>query len=281
MLLNKSMVLKTKHLNFSFVSWPLGFLFEDKENGVTRKSILQDINLYHQPLQNPRIAITFFVIKLILLIIGEYLQFKVYRLMKKEKGLVKNVTQLFVLTQMIFWPFWLFFAASTDFFHPMNELVGQWYCNIGSFLFWFGAYIIASHSFITALMRYFFILHQETVGKFGKERAQKVFFAASVCLPLLMAIWNEVDGTELDAMSFINKCNGKHHLVFLIDTSTMNVAKRNFCSFEKYKSLGRFNEILGLFRHISCITNKVVQLLIGFNFTEAILYFKILSYKHR
>ena len=257
------------------------FLEVNTDDNIVQEEILKDINLYYQPLQIPWIAVTFFILRLTLLVAAEYLQFKVYNLMKREKGLVKNVTQLFVLTQMIFWPFWLLFASSTDFFHPMNELLGQWYCDIGSFLFWFLAYIIAFHSFITALMRYFFIIHQEKVETYGKERIRNIFFALSVCLPLVVAIWNDLDGNELDAMSFINKCNGRHHKIFLIDTSTLKVLKRNFCVFENYDSSGLFSQFWASFLKVSCFTNKLVQLMIGFNLTEGILYYKILSYKIR
>ena len=130
-------------------------------------------------------------------------------------------------------------------------------------------------------MRYFFIIHQEKVEKYGKERIRKIFLALSVCLPLIVAIWNDLDGNELDAMSFINKCNGRHHQVFLIDTSTLNVLKRNFCTFENYDSGGLFSQFWAIFLKVSCFTNKLVQLMIGFNITEGILYYKILSYKNR
>ena len=274
---SKSQYYRNPIINYSIAL----FLEAYEEDDIVREEILKDINLYYQPLQIPWIAVTFFILRLTLLVAAEYLQFKVYNLMKREKGLVKNVTQLFVLTQMIFWPFWLVFASSTDFFHPMNELVGQWYCDIGSFLFWFLAYIIAFHSFITALMRYFFIIHQEKVEKYGKEKIRKIFFALSVCLPLVLAIWNDLDGNELDAMSFINKCNGRHHKLFLIDTSTLNVVKRNFCIFENYDSSGLLSQFWSSFLKVSCFTNKLVQLMIGFNITEGILYYKILSYKTR
>ena len=253
---------------------------------VMNKSILkfeavEDINLYHQPLHMPWIAITFSGIKLLVLIAGEYLQIKVYHLMKKERNIVTNITQLFVVTQMIFWPFLFLFSGSTDFFHPMNELVGQWYCNIASFFFWLLAYVILSHSFIVATMRYFFILHREKVDKYGKEWVQQMFLALSVGLPLFMAIWDELEGTELDAMSFINKCNGKHHQVFLIESSTLNVVKRNFCAFEDYDTTGLMAKILALLRQCSCVTNKIVQLLIGFNITEGFLYYKIFTHINR
>ena len=276
------MYLKIQNLYHPYTNESFGFVASDNTNiNILKGETLKDINLYHQPLHIPWIAILFSGIKLILLIAGEYLQIKVYKLMKKQKGILKRVTQTFVITQMIFWPFLFFFSGSTDFFHPMNELVGQWYCSIGSFFFWFLAYIILSHSFVAAAMRYFFILHREKVDKYGKERVQQVFLALSIGIPLFMATWDELEGTKLDAMSFINKCNGKHHLVFLIESSTINVAKRNFCAFEDYGATEVASRIMALLRQCSCVTSKIVQLLIGFNITEGFLYYKIFSHVNR
>ena len=276
------MFLKAWNLYHPYLKEFFGISGPDVMNmSISKFEAIEDINLYHQPLHMPWIAITFSGIKLLVLIAGEYLQIKVYHLMKKERNLVTNITQLFVVTQMIFWPFLFLFSGSTDFFHPMNELVGQWYCNVASFFFWFLAYVILSHSFIVATMRYFFILHREKVDKYGKEWVQQMFLALSIGLPLFMAIWDELEGTELDAMSFINKCNGKHHQVFLIESSTLNVAKRNFCAFEDYSTTGVLAKILARLRQCSCVTNKIVQLLIGFNITEGFLYYKIFTHINR
>ena len=276
------MYLTTQNTYHPFTNASFGVFTPHNTNiDILNGETLKDIDLYHQPLHVPWIAIVFSGMKLLLLFAGEFLQIKVYSLMKKQKGILKRITQIFVITQMIFWPFLFIFSGSTDFFHPMNELAGQWYCSIGSFFFWFLAYTILSHSFVAAAMRYFFILHREKVDKYGKERVQQVFLALSVGIPLFLATWNELEGTELDAMSFINKCNGKHHQVFLIESSTINVAKRNFCAFEDYTTTGVVSEIMALLRQCSCVTNRIVQLLIGFNITEGFLYYKIFSHVNR
>ena len=102
------MCIKTQYHRNSILQNSIALYVEASTEGdIVQEEILKDINLYHQPLQVPWIAVTFFILRLTLLVAAEYLQFKVYNLMKKEKGLVKNVTQLFVLTQMTFWPFWL------------------------------------------------------------------------------------------------------------------------------------------------------------------------------
>ena len=276
------MFLKPENVFHPFQNTSLGvFLKNLIDEDSLRGLIIDEINLYYQPVQQPLVAITFLGIKLFLLVIGEYLQVKVYRLMEKEKGLVKNITQLLVGVQMIFWLFWVLFAAITDFIHPVKEIFGEWFCYGGAFVFRFLGNIITSHSFMSALMRYIFILHKETADKHGKEKIKNFFFLLSVLLPFLVATWEMVDGPELDGMSFINRCHGKHHRVFLTDTSTLNVAKRNFCAFDNYNTAGIWWKILALLRRISCVTNKAIQLVMGLNIAEGILYYRILSHMKR
>ena len=212
-----------RNLYHPFKSTSFGILSKESSGGNhIIGQMIEDVDLYYQPVQEPVHAAIFLVVKALLLAAGEYLLVKVYYLMKKENGLVKNITQVLVCAEMIFWPVWVVFAATTDFVHPMNEVVGQWFCETGSFLYYFLGMIMASHSFMSAVLRYFFIVHREKTKAYGKEKVRRIVFVLSILLPLSIAVWKVIDGIELDAMSFVNKCNGKHHKVFLRDTSTLN-----------------------------------------------------------
>ena len=68
-----------------------------------------------------------------------------------------------------------------------------------------------------------------------------------------------------DTMSFINKCHGKHHKVFLIDTSTLNIAKRNFCVREDYNTNGFWNEIVALIRRKFFFANTIIEIIMRLN----------------
>ena len=88
-------------------------------------------------------------------------------------------------------------------------------------------------------------------------------------------------------MSFINKCHGKHHKVFLIDTSckddyalvsTLNIAKRNFCVFKDYNTNGFWNEIVALIRRKFLFANTIIEIIMRLNIAEGFLYFRVLSH---
>ena len=280
---NSKMLFKRNNLYHPFLGNAIRIFLpnDSNDNGAAFHELIKDVNLYYQPVQVPSIATIFLIIKSLLLVATEYLLYKVYCLAKRENSLMKDVTLVFVYAQMVFWPVWIFFAASTDFIHPLNEVVGQWYCEAGSFLFYFPIMIITSHSFISALIRYFFIIHRKNIADHGKEKAKRIFLLLSIFLPLFMAVWEVVDGAELDSFSFINKCSGKHHKVFLIDTSTLNIAKRNFCAFEKYDTKGLGRQIISWLHFMSCIINKILLVTIGLNVMEGFLYFRILTFMNR
>ena len=241
---------------------------------------MDDMDLYYQPVQKPTIALVFFFIRVPLVILGEFFYVKQLALIKKETGLVNDVSKLIAYVQMIFWPAWLLFTTTTDFLHPLDELAGRWFCDAGWFFIHLGWNIIALHSFIVAIMRYCFVVHTEKFTKGNRKKKIKRFFLImSVLVPLVMVAWDGIEGSELDVLSFINKCYGKHHQVFLIETSTLNVLKRNFCQFDNFEDLeSLFGGFIASFWRISCILRTAILVIMAFNFTEAIIYFITLSH---
>ena len=256
-----------------------------EENSVTKDQngyIIDEMDLYYQPVQNPAIGITFFLIKLPILILGILLNMKVLSLIKRETSVVNDVTKVATYAQMIFWFTFVLFTTATDFVHPLNEILGQWVCEFGWFITYFFTNIFTLHSFLVAMMRYCFIVHNDKFEKgFRKQNTKRVFLFLSLLIPLLMVIWGAISRSELDILSYINKCNGKHHKVFLIDTSTLNIAKRNFCAFEKYDTKGLGRQIIAWLHFMSCIINKILLVTIGLNVMEGFLYFRILTFMNR
>ena len=257
-----------------------------EENAITKDQngyIIDEIDLYYQPVQNPAIGITFFLIKLPILILGILLNIKVLSLIKRETSVVNDVTKVATYAQMIFWFTFVFFTTATDFVHPLNEILGRWVCEFGWFITYFFTNIFTLHSFLVAMMRYCFIVHNDKFEKgFRKQKTKWVFLILSLLIPLLMVIWGAISRSELDILSYINKCNGKHHKVFLIETSTVDVLRRNFCEFDSYESPNfPFDQITDVIKRISCIARTAVLVVMVLNFTEIIIYYKIFSYMIR
>ena len=243
--------------------------------------LVDDIDLYHQPLQRPLVAVISFLIKSTIVLLGEYVQLRVLRLIKSENGIANKICRLYILALMILGPYWLVFSTTTDLIYPVNQVIGQWFCSFGWFFMNFCFTIVSFSSFIIALMRYFFIVWREKADTYRKEKVKKIFLFLSFIVPLIMTVWMVIDATEIDALSFVNKCYGIDHKVFLIEESTLNVSKRKFCTYEQYDELGYYGQIIALARHISCMTRTAVMIILCFNFTEGLIYYKIFTHMIR
>ena len=276
------MILTKENLYHPFKGSVLGIL--SKETVSSENSTghgLEDINLYHQPLVNPIIAALFTCIMISLLILAEYLQIKILKMLKKDDSILKDIIYLFAIAQIIYCPLLVFLITSTNFVYPLNKVIGQWFCNISQFVLYFLVNIISFHSLVNALMRYLFIVHTKKVELYGKEKLKKVFLLLSILIPLIVTLGKVNNGSTLDALSFINKCNAKDHDVFLFETSTLNVLKKGFCVVGDYNEIDVYSQGIAMLKQLSCIASSVLMFIMGSNLTEVIIYYRLFSYTNR
>ena len=260
----------------------LGFLSRDiNSSSVSRGSMIDELVLYYQPTESNLLASIFFLIRLAFICLGEFLNVKIFLLMNKETCLVQDVVRVFAATQIAFLPTMLILNTSTDIFHPLNEIVGQWFCTIAWFLTHVFGTIIVFNSLVVAAMRYCFIVHEDKVKLYEKKKVKQMFFWMSIGIPLFMIIWEATNGSEIDVISTINKCYGKDHKKFLIDNAASDKFQNNICDYTVAGESDAFSKIIATLRRVSCITNKVVLILMTLNITEGILYYKTMSHINR
>ena len=197
--------------------------------------ILDEIDLYHQPVEEPKAAFIFCIIRCILTIVAELCNYRVIYMMKKDSGILKEITKLQAYTIMILLPIRLVFITLTDFLHPLHEILGRWVCSYYWFVEKIAIQMIGSHSLFVAILRYFFIVHDEKVIKYGKEKLKSLFWYVSICIPILTLLWIATDLKELDTSPSINRCNGKDHKMFLLQSwSSLGYVKKSFVTIESY-----------------------------------------------
>ena len=274
------MEMTSYHFYHSFKNSSLAILREsltDTENitGI----VLKDIDLYYQPLESPLVSITFFVLKLISVLIGEGIGIKVLATIKKEKSLLTQITKVFVLCQMILFPILVVTDLTINLVYPVNEVIGNWFCAVSWFLWGFGMGIVLNNSFIAALMRYFFIIHETKVKGFGKNRVQSIFLVLTIAIPIFQFILQVVDGSP--RLSYIKKCYGLDREAFLVETSTLKVLKSKFLKLEKYETNGGIDFMYEMGRSICKVLEATLFVMMGFNITEGFIYYKIFSHMLR
>ena len=268
-----------------FLNSSLGFL--NYTNTKLRKKeklpdVLEEIDLYYQPVNHPLTSSVLLIFYISLFFIGEYLHLKVLLVLKKDNGLLKTVSRIFAIAQMVCWPVIFILITATSLVHPLASVTGEWFCTATWFVAYYLQFVISSHSLIAASMRYCFIVHTEKVEKYGTQKAKKLFLLLYICIPVFMTVWTANNGKETDLMSFFNKCYGKHHKVFLIETSTLNVLKRSFCGVQDVLEDSSFNErVVIVLKRLSCIASTTSTLIMGSNLTEGIIYFKLFRYMNR
>ena len=69
--------------------------------------------------------------------------------------------------------------------------------------------------------------------------------------------------------------------VFLMETSTLNVIKRKFLKLEKYEINGVINSFYEIGKKICKILEATLFVIMGFNISEGVMYYKIFSHMHR
>ena len=272
----------SKNIYHPFRDSLLGF-FENENiaSGNGTGFALEDISLYYQPVPDPRIATLFSFIWLALFFVGEYLYIKVLIMIRKEKGILEKISTLFVTAIMILTPVVMILTITTNFVHPLNELLGQWFCTTARFIIYFLTNVVLCHSFVVAVTRYCFIVHTSKVESYGKEKVQKLCLCLGIIVPLCITLWKITDGAELDSLSFINKCNGKHHESFLIETSTLNVFKKSFCGLGSYDERNAYSRLTAILKQLFCLASSALIMLMGSNITEGIIYYRLFSYMNR
>ena len=80
------MISYVNHYYHPFKESYFGIFLRDQTSpeNITGFSI-ENVNLYYQPVQEPVIAIAFFILKMVLVIIGEFINIKVLIMTKKGK----------------------------------------------------------------------------------------------------------------------------------------------------------------------------------------------------
>ena len=189
--------------------------------------------------------------------------------------MLKDISRVFVYAQLVYWPFVFFLICLTNFLHPLNQLIGQWFCTFADISSRFLLMVVLCHSFLAALMRYIIIVHSKTVEVHGKEKVKKIFFCLSIFLPSLITILRSTAVSLRYGASFINKCNGLHHESFLVDTN------KDICEVEGYNEVDSYMATILWSRKLACIGTNIATLLFVSNVSEGIIYFRLFAHMNR
>ena len=261
-------------------SMPFYASTEEHEKGSSLY-IINDIDLYHQPVEEESTALMLFALRCFFTILAEVSNYRMLLIMEKDNSILTDVAKLQAYTIMITLPIRLIFITLTDFIHPLNEIIGQWVCSV----YWFeekmSTQMIGCHSLVVALLRYVFIVHDKNVSEIGKEKLKKLFWYLSICVPALTLLWVATDLKDLDTSPWINRCNGNDHKKFLLQSwSSLGFIKTNFL-IQSDQMIGYKQKVFTVLRKVSKIAQRLWIIILSSNVGEGIIYYKVIKYMIR
>ena len=269
-----NMAANRNHLYNPFTSSELSFFSRSTSTKMNiTQTFLSNIDLYHQPVEKPIFGVVFLVFSLITLFIGEFAHYNLYKLVSKENGLVKQTTKAYVLVQMIGYPILIAFISATDFIHPLSYFLGEWFCIFAKSFGYIYLFHILQHSFITALIRYLFIVHEEWVQRHGKDKIKRIFLVIAICMPVAITAWETCD--DFVPFVFVSRCNGIDHRNFLkLDLKDFQLSNGKSSAIEAVT-------VSSVIRKVGCITKILLFAMVGLNIPEGLIYYAIFSHMKR
>ena len=258
------------------------FVHSDSSPNESSLAIMDDVELYQQPVEKPNIAILFFFIRLVFTILAAACNYRVIYVTRKDNGILNDIIKLQAYIIMTSMPIRLIFITLTDLIHPLNEVLGQWICSSYWITKAISSQMMLFHSLFIALIRYVFVVHNDKVVDYGKEKMKKLFWYLIISIPIFNLLWIATDLTEIDTDNFINRCNGADHKKFLIQSwSSLGLIKKNFESLQIHRESDKLTIFLAVLRRISKVAQRLWIIFLASNITDGIIYYKLIQHMRR
>ena len=260
------------------INQSMGFATVYPESLALQGEVIRELDLPSKPLQDTLLAVSYLFIKIMILILGEYVHIQILKFLKHETCIVKEILKAFLYVQMVYWPVKVIFETTADFMYPLRSIIGEWYCHFGFLWLVFGMTIIVFHSFIVGLMRYSFVVHYGKMTWYGIEEAKKLFYWLSILVPIVMTFWGFIGRRQISSIASLNKCYGNHVEAFLLEEDVKTTTMKSFCAFENYDNDS--NAVVTLKRTL-CIFHSLVYLLMGANAVEGLFYWRTVKFSNK
>ena len=213
------------------------------------------------------------VTQLILYVIGSYIQIKIISTCRKEKDTVWQITITNSISMMIVFSFAMIFQTVTSHVPVMSQHTGEWICFVAAFIYIYGPCIIGLHSFVVSLMKFVFIVHQDTAINFGEDKLKKVFFVGNLVHALVLSI-PAVIFYDFESMNSVTECLGLYEKVLeRSNTSNAAIDRMFFCKLndEGYDKNAE-PQLSYILKQSFCATRMVWVFSLCSNIPEGVLY---------
>ena len=95
-----------------------------------------------------------------------------------------------------------------SFVYPTAEIIGAWYCYVYEFVAYFCGTYLGVFSFLTAVLRYRYILGSENGESVDKDKAKTTLLIIHLTIPTVVSLLNSLSNGDVDQFPWVNQCWG-------------------------------------------------------------------------
>ena len=109
-----------------------------------------------------------------LVIVGLYMHYLVLRMSRRDEALLNCLLPDFALNFLVGGPAMYILAAIIILLpDPANEILGIWFCHMVSILGYVWLFRVWLFSFLVAILRYLYVVHNEKIREYGLARLER------------------------------------------------------------------------------------------------------------
>ena len=218
---------------------------------------------------------------IIFFVIGLYLQIKIIRVSKKEKDVTWRLDVCNSTIKIVFFSHRIIFEIISYCVPSLHQYSGKWFCYYMLFVNLFGAISLIWHSFILALYKYVYILHQHHIRDLGVETSSFISSLLKIIIPAVLSI-SFMARPTIPSYACVFSCLGKEveKSAEENETSADKVRRLLFCGFDRFNENGNhgtFGWFMNITNITGCFLTSMMVLIIMSTIVEAFVYQRIFS----
>ena len=215
--------------------------------------------------------------RIILFVIGTYLQIKIIRVCKKEKDKtwLIDTTRSLVMIPLCF--FNAIFEPINDYFPNYPEYTSISVCYISAFIYIYLPNIVAFHSLLISIMKYLWIVHHEKARTIGDEKLTKGFFWFNLIHALMLTV-PTIALLDFESSHALVHCFGlEEEISQRYNSSSAKVERMFMCKLRSENNDDGANYTSYVLMQGFCGIKMVYTTFVMSNIWEGVFYYKIFN----
>ena len=219
----------------------------------------------------------------IIFLFGLYLQIKIIMISKKDKDMTWKIDISHSIIMIVHFGIQIVFETTTHVIPNLSLWTGPWFCYCVLFVRLYCVSAIISHSLVTSIHKYVFIIYREAINNFGIEKARLISLWITIFHPIVWAVsW--MVRPHYRALSSINRCHGLA-LQESIKEGNVTVGRMAervlFCGLGDYDANSSSGYYIYVANQVMCFGQTVLLFIVVGNIIELFFYKKIFKYMKR